>query len=55
VRQARARDVGDYITHIPERRKEKAEGEGRTASYALVSISGALEVCLNRIAVISSK
>ena len=55
VRQAGARDVGDCMTHSPERRKEKAEGEGGTASCALVSISGALEVCLDGMAVVSGK
>ena len=50
-----ARDVGDCMTHSPERRKEKAKGEGETASYALVSMSGTLEVCNNGIAVVSGK
>jgi hypothetical protein len=35
--------------------KEKAEGEGGTALYALISISSALEVCLNGMAVMSGK
>jgi hypothetical protein len=43
------------MTHSPERRKEKAKGEGETASYALVSMSGTLEVCNNGIAVVSGK
>jgi hypothetical protein len=55
VRQPGARDVGDCMTHSPERRKEKAEGEGGTASCALVSISSALEVCLDGMAVVSGK
>lgn len=55
VRQPGARDIGDCMTHSPERRKEKAEGEGGTASCALVSISGTLEICLNGMAVVSGK
>jgi hypothetical protein len=55
VRQAGAQDVGDCMTHSPERRKEKAEGEGGTASSALVSISSALEVCLDGMAVVSGR
>jgi hypothetical protein len=43
------------MTHIPERRKEKAKGEYGTALYALISISSALEVYLNRIVVMSGK
>jgi hypothetical protein len=55
VRQAKARDINNCITYSLERRKEKAEGEGKIALYALISISSALEVYLNKIALVSSK
>jgi hypothetical protein len=42
------------MTHNLERRK-KAEGEGGTALCTLVSISSALEVYINGIAVVSGK
>jgi hypothetical protein len=40
---------------LNERRKEKAEGEGGTTSYALVSISGPPKVCVDGMAVVSGK
>jgi hypothetical protein len=43
------------MTYSLERRKEKAEGEDGTALCALISISGALEVCLNGMTVVSGK
>jgi hypothetical protein len=43
------------MTHSPERRKEKAEGEGGIALCALVSISSVLEICFDGMAVVSSK
>jgi len=50
VRKARARDVGDYTTHSLERKRE-----GKTASCAPVSISSALEACIDGMADVSSK
>lgn len=55
MKKARAQDIVDYTTHNLERRKEMAKGDGRTALYALVSISSVLEACINRMAVISSR
>jgi hypothetical protein len=43
------------MTYSLERRKKKAEGEGKTTLYALISISNTLEVYFNKIVVISGK
>ena len=54
VRTAGARDVGDWMTHNPERRKENAK-EGGAASCAPVSISGAPGACIDGMAVVNGK
>jgi hypothetical protein len=54
VRKAKAGDISDYIIHGLERREERLR-EGRTALYALISISSILEAYINSIAVISGK
>jgi hypothetical protein len=54
VRKAGAQMLA-ITTHSLERRKEKAKGGGGTASCAPVSISGALEACIDGMADVSGK